>query len=171
MVQMIWAEDGLTAAPQVRHLTAADTLTTAAMAMANVLTRTRPGEKFAVVFQCQPSAGFSDLFNDTDNDIWTWQNAKAVHDFATADGQQVGLAAMSWYNTPRSIAANYGTVLFGLVTGRRITDGAALTIPGNIPYTTGTGRFYTSHSLPSFTTTAIPAFCPMARIASRSRRT
>jgi len=104
-------------------------------AMADTLIRSRPGEKFAVIFQTVPGTDPRALVNDSDTSRM-WANDKALHDFATADGQQVGIAAMSWFASPGTLAANYGAAMFPLFSGKML-DGTPVTFPATITYASG----------------------------------
>jgi hypothetical protein len=104
-------------------------------ALADTLIRSRPGEKFAVIFQTVPGTDPRALVNDSDPSRM-WANDKALHDFATADGQDVGLAAMSWFASPGTLATNYGAALFPLFSGKML-DGTPVTFPATITYASG----------------------------------
>lgn len=124
------------AATLARHLvTDATPLTAGAAALAATLIAARPGEKFAVIFQTVPGTDPRELVNDA-NPGRSWAADKALHDFATADGQHVGLAAMSWFAAPGSFGAAYGEAMFPLFAGKTIS-GATVTFPATIPYGSG----------------------------------
>ncbi|HQU70146.1 MAG TPA: hypothetical protein PLI43_18405 [Albidovulum sp.] len=108
---------------------------TGVAAMADTLIRSRPGEKFAVIFQTVPGTDPRALVNDSDMSRM-WANDKALHDFATADGQKVGMAAMSWFAAPGNLGTNYGAALFPLFSGRML-DGTPVTFPATITYAAG----------------------------------
>lgn len=129
---------GAAAAPQ-RHVVRQDApYTSAVAAMADTLIRARPGEKFAVIFQTVPGTDPRELVDDGKPGR-SWAMDKALHDFATADGQHVGLAAMSWFAAPGNLGASYGEAMFPLFAGRKI-DGSPVTFPATIAY--GAGQFY-----------------------------
>lgn len=104
-------------------------------AMADTLIRSRPSEKFAVVFQTVPGTDPRALVNDSDPSR-NWSSDKALHDFATADGQKVGIAAMSWFAAPGNLGANYGAAMFPLFAGK-MTDGTPVSFPATITYASG----------------------------------
>src|SRR5690606_40894477 len=54
----------------------------------------------------------------------------------TADGQHVGLAAMSWFAAPGSLGSAYGEAMFPLFSGKTIA-GATVTFPATISYGAG----------------------------------
>lgn len=132
-VQIFYGAD---TTPQQAFVTTAQPFTAAVAAMAATLIAARPGEKFAVIFQAVPGTDPRQLVNDSDP-TRLWSNDKALHDYATADGQKVGLAAMSWFAAPGSLGAAYGEALFPLFSKKTLA-GAAVTIPGTITYTGGT---------------------------------
>ena len=131
---------GAASTPRRHFVTPATPLTSAAAAMAATLIATRPGEKFALIFQTVPGTDPRALVNDGDSSR-TWSADKALHDFATADGQKVGIAAMSWFAAPGNLGANYGEALFPLFAGKRL-DGAPVTFPATIAY--GSGQSYSA---------------------------
>ncbi|MCB2114964.1 MAG: hypothetical protein KDE00_01360 [Rhodobacteraceae bacterium] len=124
--------------PTRSFITNAAPLTAAAAAMAATLIAVRPGEKFAVVFQTVSGTDPRALVNDADT-TRNWAADKALHDFATADGQHVGIAAMSWFAAPSNLGASYGEALFPLFSGKT-TAGATVTFPATISY--GSGQSY-----------------------------
>lgn len=126
---------GAAAAPSRQMITNAAPFTAAVAAMADTLIRARPGEKFAVIFHSIAGSDPRELVNDA-NPGRSWAADKALHDFATADGQQVGLAGMSWFAAPASMGAGYGTAMFPLFTGR-LTDGTPVSFPATINYPGG----------------------------------
>lgn len=128
-VQIIY---GATGTPARHFVTTAQPLTAGAAAMAGTLISARPGEKFALVFQTVPGTDPRALVNDADPSR-LWSADKALHDYATADGQSVGLAAMSWFAAPGSLGANYGEALYPLFSGKRL-DGSPVTFPATITY-------------------------------------
>ncbi|MCA9864717.1 MAG: hypothetical protein KC432_16900, partial [Thermomicrobiales bacterium] len=73
--------------------------------------------------------------NDADT-TRNWADDRALHDFATADGQHVGLAAMSWFAAPGSLGAAYGEAMFPLFAGKTIA-GVPVTFPATISYGAG----------------------------------
>lgn len=126
-----------------RHLvTDAAPFTAGAAALAGTLIAERPGEKFAIVFHTVPGTDPRELVNDA-NPGRSWAADRALHDFATADGQHVGLAAMSWFAAPGSLGAAYGEAMFPLFTGRTVA-GAAVSFPADILYGGGLG-FHADH--------------------------
>lgn len=134
-VQIVWHDRASEGAAGVRHkhLTAADPHTGAISAMANALLATRPGEKFCLVFQVEQGTHIYALVDDTDPDR-SWASDAAVHAFATADGQHVGAAAMSWFASPANLGDGYEEALFPLFTGRD-KAGNPVAIPGTHSYT------------------------------------
>ncbi|MCY4180436.1 MAG: hypothetical protein OXD48_09210, partial [Litoreibacter sp.] len=133
-VQAMWFDGG----PQLKHLSNADPHTAALAAMANVFMAERPGEKFALVFQAVSGTGFRDLVDDSEpSRLWT--NDAALHAFATADGQHVGMPSVSWFATPGSFSSNYEEGLFPLFTGKE-ADGTPVSFPTTISF--GTSSSY-----------------------------
>ncbi|MFN6951281.1 MAG: hypothetical protein ACK4NE_01635, partial [Albidovulum sp.] len=114
-----------------RHLVSdAAPLTAGVAALAATLISARPGEKFAVIFHTVPGTDPRELVNDSDPGR-SWSADRALHDFATADGQHVGLAAISWFAAPGSLGASYGEAMFPLFAGKTIS-GATVTFPSDI---------------------------------------
>lgn len=136
MVQAIWM-DG---APVLKHLTDADAHTAALAAMANVFLAERPDDKVAIVFHAVSGTGFRELVDDS-NTGRSWQDDATLHAFVTADGQHVGLPAVSWFASPGALAGNYDDALFPLFTGKQL-DGSAVTFPAQITY--GVSGSYTA---------------------------
>lgn len=126
---------GATTTPNARMITNAAPFTAASAAMADTLIRARPGEKFAIVFHSVAGTDPRGLVNDADPGR-SWAADKALHDFATADGQQVGLAAMSWFASPGSFGAGYGEAMFPLFAGTQ-TDGTPISFPATITWSGG----------------------------------
>ena len=139
-VQVMWHDrDPVgSGAKGVRHrfVTATDPVTPALGALANAAMAARPGEKFAFVFQAQSGTGFDDLLKDGSTKR-SWADDRALHDHATADGQEVGIVGMSWYASPSGLERFYDDEVFPLITGRTI-EGAPVTFPG--PFTRDSGR-------------------------------
>ena len=128
-VQLIY---GAAATPARAFVTTALPFTAAASAMASTLISTRPGEKFAVIFHTVPGTDPRALVDDADTSR-LWSADKALHDYATADGQKVGLAAMSWFASPGSLGVNYGEALYPLFSGK-LLSGTAVSFPTNVTY-------------------------------------
>lgn len=134
-VQVMWFDDN----PVIKHLTSADPHTSALAAMSNVFLQERPGEKFAIIFHAQSGTGFTALVDDTNTDR-DWLDDAQLHAFATADGQQVGMPAVSWFAAPSGFGAFYDDALFPLFTGKTL-DGTDVTFPTVLNYgTSGTLR-------------------------------
>ncbi|WP_284164868.1 LamG-like jellyroll fold domain-containing protein [Frigidibacter sp. SD6-1] len=129
---------GAASTPQRILISNSQPYTAAVAAMAATLIAARPGEKFAVIFQTVAGTDPRALVDDSDPSR-LWSADKALHDFATADGQKVGIAAMSWYASPGNLAASYGQALYPLFSGKD-TAGAAVTFPATINY--GSGQSY-----------------------------
>ncbi|MGB3178988.1 MAG: LamG-like jellyroll fold domain-containing protein [Albidovulum sp.] len=123
---------GVSTTPTRHIVTDAQPLTAAVAAMANTLIAARPGEKFALIFQTVPGTDPRALVNDG-NASRSWAADKALHDFATGDGQHVGIAAMSWFAAPGSLGAAYGEALFPLFSGKLI-NGTSVSFPATITY-------------------------------------
>lgn len=138
MVQAIWM-DG---APVLKHLTDTDPHTAALAAMANVFLAERPNDKVAIVFHAVSGTGFRQLVDDS-NPARDWQDDADLHAFATADGQHVGLPAVSWFASPGALADNYDDALFPLFTGKTL-DGTPVTFPAQITYG-ASGSFMADH--------------------------
>ncbi len=130
-VQMMWSDGG----PVVRHLNDGDPHSSAMAAMANVLIEERPGEKFAVLLHARSGTGFAALVDDSNPDR-DWAEDAALHEFATADGQQVGMPAVSWFAAPGALGSNYDDALFPLFTGKTI-DGQSVSFPATLSYGNG----------------------------------
>lgn len=126
---------GAASAPTRHFVTDAQPLTAAIAAMAATFIAERPGEKFAVVFQTVPGTDPRGLVNDGDL-TRNWADDKALHDLATADGQHVGLVAMSWFASPGSFGLSYGEAMFPLFAGMT-TTGTPITFPATISYGAG----------------------------------
>lgn len=133
-VQAMWFED----APVLKHLTTIDPHTAALAAMANTFIAERPGDKFALVFQAKAGTGFRDLVDDAAT-ARSWEDDAAIHAFATADGQHVGMPSVSWFATPGVFAADYEEALFPLFTGKTVA-GDPVSFPATITY--GAGNSY-----------------------------
>ncbi|MDI3338678.1 hypothetical protein QKW60_19885 [Defluviimonas aestuarii] len=134
--------DGAAGGPVRHFITDTQPLTAGAAAMAATLIEARPGEKFAVIFHTVPGSDPRGLVNDSDPGR-DWAADRALHDFATTDGQQVGLAAMSWFAAPGSLGSEYGEALFPLFSGKRI-DGSLVTFPATITHGAG-GSYHADH--------------------------
>jgi len=126
---------GAAATPARHFVTNAAPLTAGAAALAATLIAERPGEKFAVIFHTVPGTDPRELVDDA-NPGRSWAADRALHDFATADGQHVGLAAMSWFAAPGSLGAAYGEAMFPLFAGKTIA-GVPVTFPATISYGAG----------------------------------
>ena len=123
---------GPSASPtQVRHVSAAAPISSSVVALANALHDITPDDKFALVFHCVSGTGWDELFDDT-NMGRSWPNEVALHETATADGQSVGLATMSWFADPRGQGSTYGEVAHRLMFGRTVA-GEAVTFPAVMP--------------------------------------
>lgn len=133
--------DGAAGNPTRHFVSDAQPMTAAVAAMAATLIAERPGEKFAVIFHTVVGTDPRALVDDGDPSR-AWADDKALHDFATADGQHVGLAAMSWFAAPGSLGTAYGEALFPLFSGK-LVDGTPLSFPATISY--GSGSSYTAH--------------------------
>ena len=131
-VQIIF---GAATTPQQHFVRQGAPYTSAVAALADALISARPGEKFAVIFQTVPGTDPRALVNDSDPGR-SWAADKALHDFATADGQHVGLAAMSWFAAPGSLGSSYGEALFPLFSGKT-TAGVPVTFPTTVNYPGG----------------------------------
>lgn len=138
MVQAIWMDGG----PALKHLTDADPHTAGLAAMANVFLAERPNDKVAIVFHAVSGTGFRELVDDS-NAGRSWQGDANLHAFATADGQHVGLPAVSWFASPGALAENYDDALFPLFTGKQL-DGSTVTFPAQISYGSS-GSFTADH--------------------------
>lgn len=137
-VQAMWFDGG----PVVKHLSNADPHTAALAAMANVFIAERPQDKVALVFQAVAGTGFRDLVADA-NGSRLWADDAALHAFATADGQHVGLPSVSWFASPGSFAEHYEEALFPLFTGKT-ASGAPVNFPSAISYN-GTSSYQADH--------------------------
>jgi hypothetical protein len=127
-VQIIF---GAAASPSNHFVTTAQPYTAAVAALASSLIATRPDEKFAVIFHTVSGTDVRALVNDGDTSR-SWLADKALHDYATADGQKVGFAAMSWFAAPGSLGSYYGQALFPLLSGKML-DGTPVSFPATIP--------------------------------------
>ncbi|RLJ41429.1 hypothetical protein BCF46_3222 [Litoreibacter meonggei] len=136
MMQTIWM-DG---APVIKHLTDDDPHTAALAAMANVFLAERPDDKVAIVFHAVSGTGFRELVDDS-NTGRSWLDDAALHAFATADGQHVGLPVVSWFASAGALAENYDDALFPLFTGK-LLNGSPIGFPAQISY--GASGSYTA---------------------------
>ena len=123
MVQVL----GPTKTLAVQHVTTATPITSSVVAMANALHEIAPNDKFALVFHCVSGTGWDETFDDSKT-ARSWADDLALHQLATADGQSVGLASMSWFADPRSQGPTYGEVAHQLMFGRTVA-GAPITFP------------------------------------------
>lgn len=122
--------------PAVTHITSGATSTPQVAAMAHYLISTRPGEKFAIIFHCRNGTDPRDLVDDSQGGR-LWSDDLALHNFAVADGQSVGIAAMSWFASPgKNLGDQFDEALFPLFTGKTMA-GAAVSFPSTISYTGG----------------------------------
>lgn len=128
-VQAMWIEGSV---PSIVHLSDATPQSSPLAAFANVLMEERPGEKFALVFHAVAGTGLRALVDDADTNR-LWAEDALLHAFATADGQSVGLPAMSWFASPGSVADAYEEAFLPLFTGKRI-DGSDVIFPATISY-------------------------------------
>ena len=133
---------GAATTPARHFVTSAQPYTAAVAAMASTLIAARPGEKFAVIFQTVAGTDPRALVNDADP-ARLWSADKALHDFATSDGQHVGIAAMSWFAAPGSLGSSYAQALYPLFSGKQV-GGAAVSFPADISYGTGQS-FHADH--------------------------
>ncbi len=131
-VQIIFGAAGT---PQRHFVRQGAPYTSAVAALADTLIAARPGEKFAVVFQTVPGTDPRELVNDS-NPGRSWAADKTLHDYATSDGQHVGLAAMSWFAAPGNLGANYGEAMFPLFAGKK-SNGTPVSFPATITYGAG----------------------------------
>ncbi len=117
------------------HLTNTNYGTVSLAYMANTLLAERPNDKFALIFQVDSGTSFQQLMDDgmVGRD---WALDKALHDFATADGQVVGIAAASWFAAPRNAGTGYEEAHFPMFFGIN-SDGSSVTIPGDYTWATG----------------------------------
>jgi hypothetical protein len=134
--------DGASSTPARHLISNTNPVTASVAAMAATLIATRPGEKFAVVFHTVPGSDPRALVNDADTGR-SWANDKALHDFATADGQHVGLATMSWFAAPGGLGSDYGAALFPLFAGKTM-GGSPISFPATISFGTG-GSYHAGH--------------------------
>lgn len=131
-VQAMWMDGGQ---PIVHHITDDAPHSSALASFANTLIEERPGEKFALVFQAVSGTGIRQLVDDSDTNR-IWAEDAALHAFATADGQSVGLPAMSWFASPGALAEFYDDAFMPLFTGKMV-DGTDVTFPATITYGNG----------------------------------
>ena len=123
----------------VKHLTSDDPMTGAVSCICDTLHAIRPGEKVALVFQAVAGTSFQDLLDDGASAKREWVDDEAVHRFATADGQHVGAALMSWFASPRGLGGGYGEALFPALFGVD-RDGNPVSAPVDHEYHFGTTR-------------------------------
>lgn len=133
---------GAATTPARHFVTSAQPYTAAVAAMTSTLIAARPGEKFAIIFQTVAGTDPRALVNDADPSR-LWSADKALHDFATADGQHVGIAAMSWFAAPGSLGSSYAQALYPLFSGKQL-GGASVSFPTDISYGTGQS-FHADH--------------------------
>lgn len=127
-VQYTYFEGGV----QHAQVTDSTPVTAAVAAMANTFVAERPGEKFAIIAHAVSGTDPRDLVDDT-NSNRNWTDDLALHSFATADGQSVGMAAWSWFAAPGSLGSNYAEALFPLFTDLE-QDGTPFAVPGVLSY-------------------------------------
>ena len=130
-IQAMWFDNS----PVIKHLNDADPHTSALAAMANVFLAERPDDKFAIIFHAVSGTGFAALVDDT-NPARDWSEDAQLHAFATADGQSVGMPAISWFAAPGGLGSNYGEALFPLFTGKQV-DGTEVQFPATLSYGEG----------------------------------
>ncbi|WP_095587701.1 hypothetical protein [Actibacterium ureilyticum] len=147
-VQYMYFDGGV----QHSQVTGATPVTSAVAAMANTFAAERPGEKFAIVAHTVSGTDPRHLVNDSDAGR-NWADDLALHTYATADGQSVGMAAWSWFAAPGSLGSNYEEALFPLFTGLE-QDGTPFAVPGTLTYGAGSTISY-DHS---FTELYDPAY-------------
>lgn len=138
-VQYFYSDDVLQSGPILTHISNATPLTSAVAHLANTLISARPNEKFALIAQTRSGSDPRELVNDGDAGR-NWSDDLALHQFATADGQKVGVATMSWFAAPGTLGANYGEVLFPLFTDKRL-DGTSFAVPGDLVYSGGSVHY------------------------------
>ncbi len=118
------------------HITNATPGTVSLVHMANALLAERPNDKFCLVFQVRSGTGLTGLVDDADASR-NWADDLALHNYATADGQHIGMAAMSWFAAPRSYGGEYEERLFPMLF-EKTADGSAFTVPGSQTLVGGT---------------------------------
>src|SRR5690606_38279300 len=131
-VQLIMAGAG---GPVRHHLSAAAPHTAAAAAMANVLQALRPGEKFALICHAVPATSLTALVDDA-QPVRPWSADLALHAAATADGQTVGLAVLSWFEDMTTLGTGFGEALLPLMAGVTVAGGTVI-FPAEIELGTG----------------------------------
>ncbi len=118
------------------HLTDATPGTVSLAHMANALLAERPNDKFCLVFQVRSGTGLTPLVDDA-NSGRNWSDDLTLHNYATADGQHIGMAAMSWFAAPRSYGSDFEERLFPVLF-EKTADGSAFTVPGSQTLVGGT---------------------------------
>ena len=106
--------------------------------MADVLMKNRPGEKFAVVFHVQDGTNWVELLRDGTRSDGSanprpFAKDKALHDLATADGQQVGFIYTSWYHSTAGWSSGHGANWAKLALGKNL-DGSVALPPHSVMY-------------------------------------
>ena len=104
-------------------------------AFANVLTQSRPGEKFFVVWHVQEGTAYTDMVNNHGGRLAMVEDTLARYVYA--DGQdRGGIAGGPWSNNPRREAKQFNEVHFPILFGK-YTDGTAVDRPASIPQAGG----------------------------------
>ena len=106
--------------------------------LADVLMKNRPGEKFAVVLHVQDGTNWVELTRDGTRSDGSanprpFAADKALHNLATADGQQVGFIYTSWYHSTAGWGSGHGANWAKLALGRNL-DGTAAAPPHEFTY-------------------------------------
>lgn len=130
-VQYMYFDAGV----QHTHISDATPVTASVAAMANTFLAERPQDKFAIVSHAVAGTDPRGLVDDTVPSR-NWADDLALHQFATADGQKVGLASWSWFAAPGSLGTYYEEALFPLFTGLE-KDGTVFAVPGTLSYNSG----------------------------------
>lgn len=125
---------GGAAGVQQRFMTAASRHSPAFAAMANMSLMELVGYKVCWLHHTMSGTGFNELFNDA-NTARNWADEQALHDFATVNGAQVGLAYSSWYSAPTAYKNVYGQTIYEMFSKKKWSDGSALVAPYSYPST------------------------------------
>ncbi|MBC56962.1 MAG: hypothetical protein CL814_08500 [Confluentimicrobium sp.] len=132
------------ATPSVTYLSDATPLSAAAVAFANTFLEALPGLKLAVIAHTQSGTGWRQLVNDNDN-TRLWSDDLALHKFALAEGQDVGIVTSSWIASELQTAGDYAEIVAAIVTGKRLDGSAAGTGPSATFTTKGKGLSFPLH--------------------------
>lgn len=115
------------------------------VALSNLLSRYRPGEKFQIATHMISGRGLLEATNETDNH-WFWEHDAAIHRAHTSDGQNVGFLFMAWTSTIEPLKNMER--LFGAAVFQTNNKNEKLPLPLDFPVAGSTRHI--DHSLAEF---------------------